>query len=230
MALDIVKPSKTNQAWSTKNSIIIAIVSLIIGLAIFALAYVSMSRHTYLDAFNQPILSWMISHRQAQFTPIVAFITSFAGSLYLSVAVSVIALIWAISRRELWRPALLIGAVGFCSIIATVLKPLAHNARPIAENMIKPLELDYSFPSGHTLAIIVFTLVFGYLIISRCSSKLRIAAWLLATIILTFIIACSRLYQGYHWLTDVTASIGIGFVVLALVIFADRFFISIYSN
>jgi membrane-associated phospholipid phosphatase len=37
----------------------------------------------------------------------------------------------------------------------------------------------------------------------------------------TALVALSRLYLGYHWLTDVVASIGLAFAVTGAVILAD---------
>lgn len=230
MALEITRLSDERPEWSTKKCIIVAIISLIIGLSIFTIAYISMHKHIYLDQYNQSILTWMVEHRKAQITAIVGFITSLAGSVYLGGIVSAIAIIWAIIKREVWRPFLLIGAVGATTIVSSVIKSIIKNARPEQISMVKPFELDYSFPSGHVLAITVFILVFGYLIISRRSSDFRITVWFILTAFLITLIAFTRLYLGYHWLTDATASVGVGFIMLALVIFVDRFFVQMFKN
>jgi len=230
MTLEITSSSDNKPAWSTKKCIIVAIICLIIGISIFTIAYISMHNHLYLDQYNQSVLSWMVEHRTAQIIIIMKFITSLAGSFYLSGIVSAIAIVWAISKREIWRPFLLIAAVGATTIVSTVMKSLISNIRPSELNMIKPFEIDYSFPSGHVLGITVFLLVFGYLIISRRSSGFRIIIWLILSSFFVAVIAFSRLYLGYHWLTDVTASIGISFIMLTLVILVDRFFVQIFKN
>jgi len=230
MALEITRSSDIKPEWSTKKCIIIAIICLIIGVSIFTVAYISMHNHLYLDQYNQSVLSWMVDHRKTQTTKIMEFITSLASSIYFGGIVSAIAIVWAISKREVWRPLLLIAAVGATTIVSTVMKSLVSNVRPPQINMIKPFEIDYSFPSGHVLGMTVFMLVFGYLIISRRSSDFRITVWLILTAFFVAVIAFSRLYLGYHWLTDVTASLGIGFIMLTLVILVDRFFIQIFKN
>lgn len=230
MALEITRSSSEKPEWSTKKCIIVAIISLIIGLSIFMLAYISMNKHILIDQYNQPILSWLIEHRKVQATKIIEIATSLAGSVYLSGIVTLVAIIWAIVKREVWRPLLLVCAVGATSVVSSILKSIVAHARPDQINMIKPFELDYSFPSGHVLGITVFLLVFGYLIISRRSSDFRVTVWLILTLFLTSIIAFTRLYLGYHWLTDVTASFGLGLVMLAFVIFADRIFVHIFKN
>ena len=202
MALEITNSSNIKPEWSTKKCIIVAIVCLIIGVSIFSFAYISMHDHLYIDQYNQSVLSWMVEHRTTQIITIMQFITSLAGSFYLSGIVSVIAIIWAISKHEAWRPLLLIAAVGATTIVSTAMKSLISNIRPSEINMVKPFEIGYSFPSGHVLGMTVFLLVFGYLIISRRSSGFRITIWLIMTAFFVAVIAFSRLYLGYHWLTS----------------------------
>jgi undecaprenyl-diphosphatase len=113
-------------------------------------------------------------------------------------------------------------ATGTAAASSVILKFLISNERPPELSMIKPLETDYSFPSGHTISMVVLLLVISYLICSRHPSGWRIFSWTIITTIGIGIIAVSRLYLGYHWLTDVVASIGLGLIILTLAIFIDR--------
>jgi undecaprenyl-diphosphatase len=91
--------------------------------------------------------------------------------------------------------------------------------------MIKPFETDYSFPSGHTIGITVFLMVIGYLICSRRPGTIRAIIWIAVTMLGILAVSASRLYLGYHWLTDVIASVGLGLIVLAITIPIDRQFV-----
>jgi undecaprenyl-diphosphatase len=229
MALEIIdEPPK--EPWSTKKCIIYAIISLIVGSIIFTFAYIGMSRHTGMGTLNQPILSWIVKHRHSQITDIMKMITAVASPMILTSIIGVIVIAWAIINREIWRPILTVITVGIATAVSIALKFLIKNGRPPQLDMIKPLETDYSFPSGHTISIIVLLLIIGYLIYSRRPSSWRVFGWLIITIIGTIIIATSRLYLGYHWLTDVIASIGLGFIILAIAIFIDRIVISRLEN
>lgn len=221
VALDIVESSQIKPAWSTKYSAWIAIVCLVLGICVFTIAYIGMVQNSGLGLLNQPVLDWMIAHRNNQTTILMQFITDFANPLIFIIIISIIAILWAAIKREIWQPVLLIGSTGSAAILSTIIKSITMNSRPLTENMIAPFEMDYSFPSGHTISVVVFLLVLGYLICSRHSSIARIITWKIIVLLGFGLIATSRLYLGYHWLTDVTASLGLGLVVLAISIFVD---------
>lgn len=229
MALTIIEESQPT-AWSTKKCIIFAIICLLLGVVIFAFAYISMGEHSGIGVLNQPVLSWMIDHRQSQITDVMKIITTAASPLVLTAFVCIFVAIWAIFNREVWRPLLLIVTTGVATVSSVLLKLIISNERPPQISMIKPLETDYSFPSGHTIGMVVFLLIVSYLICSRRPSGWRIFSWTIITVIGIGIIAASRLYLGYHWLTDVVASIGLGLVILALAIFIDRLIVNRFEG
>lgn len=221
MALEIME-STTKEPWSTKRCIIYAIISLLLGAIIFTFAYIGMNQHTGLGTFNKSVLSWIVDHRQTQTTEIAKYITMIAEPIILASIASIIAIVWAIINREIWRPILLTATVGGAMVSSLILKALISNDRPAHDFMIKPFETGYSFPSGHTICIMVLLSIIGYLICSRHSSSCRTFSWIVVVKIGVIVIAVSRLYLGYHWITDVVASIGLGFIILAIAIFADR--------
>lgn len=223
MALEIIETyTKQKEPWSTKRCIIYAIISLLLGAIIFTFAYIGMNQHTGLGTFNKPTLSWIVDHRQSQITEIVKYITIIAEPIILISIASVIAIIWAIFNREIWRPILLVATVGLAMASSLILKILISNDRPAHNLMIKPFETGYSFPSTHTICIMAFVSIIGYLICSRNSSGWRTFRWIVLAKISIITIAISRLYLGYHWVTDVVASVGLGFIVLAIAMFIDR--------
>lgn len=219
----IQENSSTNKPLSFQQQLILAIICLIIGTAIFGLALFSINSQNALFGLNAPVLDWFIAHRSIECTNILQIITKIASPLFLASSVCLISLIWMIAKHEVQRPLLLVGSMGFMVAVSLLLKNLIHNLRPDQINMIPAFETGYSFPSGHTLAVAVFLFVLGYLIYSRNFSWTRLILWKVTSIILICLTAVSRLYLGYHWLTDVVASLGISLIVLALVIFVDRF-------
>jgi len=221
MALEITELPKQKLSLTTKRRLFFAISSLILGTILFVFAYIGMHQNTGLGSFNQPVLNWMLARRSGDLTNIAKFVTNIASPIYFAILTFLIVVVWALIKREVWRPLVLAMAVSVSAVTSFILKLVIMDSRPPIANMVPAFELDYSFPSGHTISMVVLLLVLGYLIYSRHFSYPRLFAWGATTIIVGSSIAISRLYLGYHWLTDVIASAGLGFVILAIFIIVD---------
>jgi len=226
LALHIIGSSKVNNVLTIKKRTTIAIISLIVGILVFAVAYISMSYRIIFYPLNQTILSWMVSQRETNLTNIAKIVTTIANPIIFASIVGIVVIIWAMIKREVWRPILLASAMATAALTSIILKSVIRDARPPQIDMVPLFETDFSFPSGHTLGMAVFLFVIGYLIYSRHFSTLRFWAWIIIALIGTLLIALSRLYLGYHWLTDVMASLGLGLIILAIVIFIDSIVIN----
>ena len=126
---------------------------------------------------------------------IMVFISALADKGAIWIMLSVVLLIFKKTRR-----------IGICVSLALIInfllvnvitKPLIHRTRPYDINtdikLIVPALHDFSFPSGHTSASFSASLALcGY------SRK-----WGIACIVLSFLIAFSRLYLCVHFPTDV---------------------------
>lgn len=205
--------------WTNKKKKNAAISSALIGILIFAASYFVA---TSTSSINKSVLDFMVSLRQEDLTNCIKTITIIGSLSTAGILTIAIAAIWASYKREFWRPVLLALSMLATGVVTTLVKSWYMIDRPAARFMIKPLETDYSFPSGHTIGIFVIVLVIGYLICSRRSNPLRIFNWLATTLILTAAMAFTRLYLGYHWLTDTTASVGLGLIIFSLVIIIDK--------
>jgi undecaprenyl-diphosphatase len=193
------------------------------GLIEFIVIYCNVKTHTGLYLLNTPVLEWMVSHRTPALNSIMEIITNAVSPLALAVVVLGTALTGIWHKKEIWRPTLLVGAVGVAFIVSTLIKNIVQNARPATINMVAPFELDYSFPSGHSIGIAVYLFVLGYLLYSRTRSTSHLWIWAGVSVFGIVIIALSRLYLGYHWLTDVSASVGLAAMILAVVMAIDIF-------
>ncbi|MEP7204627.1 MAG: phosphatase PAP2 family protein [Candidatus Saccharibacteria bacterium] len=203
------------------TSIIIALLCIVIGAVSFIFLFDSIREQNDIARLDNPTLMWFVSHRSGSLTVIIKLITTMASPVVLGSLVAVASLIWAVKKREIWRPALLMGAMGLAVAMSTTIKLLVGRGRPPLADMIPPFEVDYSFPSGHTLGIAVLVLVAGYLVYSRRPTKQRLILWITVTILGIGLIAMSRLYLAYHWVTDIGASLGLSLVVFGLVIIID---------
>jgi len=209
---------------SPKKWLAVSIFLAIIGLVLFFTLYYSVATGGFLTHLDTSVHHWIVAHRTLTLTPAVQFITDILAPGTLAVVTIISAGLWALAKKELWRPGLLVAAMGFTLALSTGIKLVAQRGRPPTEVMVLPLETDFSFPSGHTIGVAVALLVLGYLLYSRRSSTGRLATWIIVTIAGISVIAFTRLYLGYHWLTDVSASACLALVALAIVMAVDHFF------
>jgi undecaprenyl-diphosphatase len=109
-----------------------------------------------------------------------------------------------------------LGAWG-TALVASAVKTVMHRPRPVAGMDLRVVAAPLggsSFPSGHT---ITYVGVYGYLAY-LAHTLLRPAAWrrviVAALLGLVAFVGPSRIHQGHHWLTDVTASYLLGLAYL----------------
>ena len=199
------------------------LVLVVAGLGVFFSVLDGVREKDDLWDLDQPVLDWLVAHRTTGWTSVLAAITFVTGPTVLPIVVGVACLVWGLVRREWWRPLLLAGAMIASTLISLAVKGLVGRERPPADTMFVPgAETTASFPSGHTIGTATFLLVAGYLVCSRNPSVARIVAWCVATVVGTALVALSRLYLGYHFLTDVVAAVALAVVVLGVVIVVDR--------
>ncbi|HMH70571.1 MAG TPA: phosphatase PAP2 family protein [Candidatus Saccharimonadales bacterium] len=195
----------------------------LIGLAGFGWLYFSVMSQSGLAVFDEPLHTWLVLHRTLPITNVMEVITNVMAPTYVAIFSIAGALLWGWRKKEAWRPTLLIGAMGITLIVTAFFKDIIARERPSPGQMIPPLELDYSFPSGHTIGIAVGVFVLGYLLYSRTRSKKTLYSMVTLSIVGIALIALSRLYLGYHWLTDVSASVALALIILAAVMLIDRY-------
>jgi len=206
---------------STERRTRTAIVCAVLGALLFGTAYAGMAGSSGLGLADQPVLLWMVAHRLPLVTTVMAALTSLGSPEVVIAAIGIIALIWVVWKRELYRPLMYVGATAFGYLLTSVLKSATANPRPAASFMLPPLETNFSFPSGHVIGITMFVLILGYLLWSRRPERWSLSGWMVCGCLAALIIACTRLYLAAHWLTDVVGGFGLGLIVLAVTILVD---------
>ncbi|WGH09629.1 phosphatase PAP2 family protein [Rothia kristinae] len=120
-------------------------------------------------------------------------------------------------RRD---PLLFAGAVVLASVSVTALKVLVARTRPPTAFMVDGVDRSFSFPSGHTCLFATAALVLAWLLTRGRTRGQRLLAFAVA-VLASGTVAASRIYLGYHWLTDVCASLGIAVALLGAVMLID---------
>lgn len=194
---------------------------LVAGEAVFWLVLASVQSNSGLTALDGPVHDRLVASRNSLATAALTAVTTVTSPLWMTVIGCVLALVWGLWRRELWRPALLVGAMAATFGLSTLIKHLVDRARPPAGDFLLGPDDALSFPSGHTFGAGVFMLVLAYLLVSRGGQPPTAVLAFSAAAAGTLVVALSRVYLGYHWLTDVLASLGLAVAVLGIVILAD---------
>ena len=214
-------------AWYAARPLLRAVVPGVVLVALGALVFGAM-----LDAvqeaddfslLDRPVLAFLVGARSGLVTSVLAALTFVTGPSVLPVTVLVACVVWGLVRREWWRPLLLAGAMIGSTLLSLAVKGLVARPRPPAETMFIPgSETTGSFPSGHTIGTATFLFVAGYLVASRHRSRGMALGWLVGAVVGVAAVAMSRLYLGYHFLTDVVAAAGLAVAVVGVVTIVDR--------
>ncbi|MDN4483830.1 phosphatase PAP2 family protein [Demequina lignilytica] len=200
----------------------VLLLALGIGGFLVALDWVREQEDLFL--LDQPLLEYLSQNRTPGLTAFFEVVTTIFGPVVLPIVVAVIALIWWRVSRSWWHPVLLVGAMILSTVLGMGLKIAVGRARPEDVFMLIPgFETSYSFPSGHTIGATTFVLVVSYLLLHEDSDATwRLALWSVGAVLIIALVALSRLYLGYHFLTDVLAGACVGVAVLGVVVAVER--------
>ena len=153
----------------------------------------------YIQYIDGQILLWIQDNvRNDVLTPIFKFITSLGNSGWFWIAVTILCLFFAKTRKAGFLSA--IALIGSLLINNLILKNLIARTRPyeVVDGLTRIIEAqpDFSFPSGHAGASFAAAVIFFIYL----PKKFGVPA-----LILAFLISLSRLYVGVHYPTDVLA-------------------------
>ncbi len=195
----------------------------VIGLAAFVRVHDWVKEGEDLAGWDQPVLAFLTGVRSPAVTVVLTAVTTVAGPVVLPLVVVAGCLFWGLRVRQWWSAALLAGAMVASSAASLLLKVVVARPRPPLGSQVVPgLETSYSFPSGHTLGAATFLLVLGYLAWVRRPTVRSAVRWAVVAAIGVGLVALSRLYLGYHFVTDVVASMALAVALLGAVVVIDR--------
>lgn len=208
-------------ASARRNLYRISVALTIVGAALFTIILTGVLQQGGVTELDAPVRSWLLTLRGEPLTSIMIFLAIIFGPVALPIIILVITVAWGFKAKHAWRPILLAGAMLTGVILAQIIGRTVGRERPPVDLMLFGEDFTFSFPSGHVLGASDFLLVTVFLVFSRRrNSASAVVAFVVAGFGI-FISAVSRLYLGYHWVTDTMASVSISLVVLGAVIALD---------
>jgi undecaprenyl-diphosphatase len=156
--------------------------------------------------FDEDVMASMAALRHPMLTTIAQIITDLGSYGPVAVASSLLAILVGWRARRLLEPVVLLAAVQVASSLEDLFKVAIARARPPLGGMLGAPVFDYSFPSGHTTSGTVLYVLAAMLLVHTETQNTRGRLLVAAGCALAGLIGLSRVYLGYHWLTDVVGS------------------------
>jgi undecaprenyl-diphosphatase len=170
----------------------------------------AMRRQAGVAAFDLQLAQWL--HSQA-FEPLTTFmlaithVHSLAGVAVLGLLLA--AYFWR--RGDFYWLVTLLLVLPPGLLLNVALKHSYQRPRPLLEEPLLTLA-TYSFPSGHTVAATLFYGLLASYLVTRGWRWLPLAG----AVLMVLLVACSRMYLGVHYLSDVLAAMAEGVAWLAI--------------
>ncbi|GHG42646.1 phosphatase PAP2 family protein [Sinomonas cellulolyticus] len=191
------------------------------GILVFGWLLESVAGDWGLADLDWPILDWLASHRSGSLTAVAVALRTGSGPLIALGIAAVAGLAWGVSRRELMRPLLLVGAVLADVLLVAGVRLWVDRARPPVWFEAMGSSGMPAFPAGHASAVLTLLFAGLYLAHSRRSASRGTGPAALAAALVGLAVGACDLYLGMHWFTDVLASWAISALVLATVVWID---------
>lgn len=138
---------------------------------------------------------------------------TFLGAIELSFAATILSSLLLILYRKM-KDAIWLNLVIFGGVVYNfVLKVLISRERPGEERLIEAFGVNfemasYSFPSGHTMRITLLLLSLTFLLFQFFPIQTAGKRWILSIgCSLILLVAFSRVYLNYHYVSDTAAAI-----------------------
>lgn len=189
----------------------------ILCFTLFIAIFLSVITHSGIQHLNQPIHTFLFSFRCSTCNAFMVMATML-GDKPVIFSFALLAIAWLLWQKQT-RSAAYVAATAFTAAAITgICKLIYHSPRPTG---IVNVASSSSFPSGHTLLVVVILGFICYL--STRNAKAAYRYWTLSLYcIAVAIVASSRLVLGAHWFCDILASITLGLSILLFSILLYR--------
>ncbi|HJV99468.1 MAG TPA: phosphatase PAP2 family protein [Arthrobacter sp.] len=192
-----------------------------VGAVLFVATLIGVLQHDGLASADESARNWLLAIRSELLTAVMIFLAVVFGPVALPIIVLVVILVWGFAAKHAWRPMLLAGAMITGVVVSQIILQIVRRSRPPVELMLFGADHTFSFPSGHVLGACDFLLVGAFLIFSRRQNTRAAVLGFVGAGVGIVLAALSRLYLGYHWLSDALASLSLSLVILGAVIALD---------
>ena len=198
-----------------------AAVLIVVGLALFTVLLVSVLTGTGIERLDKPVDAWFDTLRSADATAFHIAMAVLFGPVVLPIVVLAVVVVWAFLAKHLWRPLLLAGGMLSGVALALTIAPMVRHPRPPVGDMLFGPDHTFSFPSGHVLGTSDFFLILAFLLASRIQKQWFTLLSVTVAIAVVVLQGVGRIYLGYHYLTDVSASFALSMAIVGCVIAID---------
>lgn len=204
-----------------RNLFIAAFTLMGLGIVFFVVVLSSVLTDGGVTVWDEPVKNALMDLRGEPLTTIMIVLTIVFGPVALPIIILVFVVVWGFAAKHVWRPALLAGAMATGVLFATVIANTVKRDRPPDELMLIGQDDTFSFPSGHVLGAYDFLIITTYLFVSRSPTTRKV----IITVAIAFvgIVAqiFSRMYLGYHWLSDTLGSLSLSLLIVGAVLAID---------
>lgn len=157
------------------------------------------------DTLDTAVLRWTVSARSPVVT-LAAHGLTVLGSVPIVLVVAVLTAALLRRRTHHWTPSgILLTCVVVTGAVVYLSKVAVGRARPSLSAVLGTPSADYAFPSGHTTDGTVVYVLAALLLAATLRTAARRRLLVAASVLLALVIGLTRVYLGYHWVTDVLA-------------------------
>ena len=185
---------------STLRSSVIRATGLIVALVTLSVAVM---HNGWLSRFDGPVTEWMIAHRSHGLNQIAVAVTDLGSPVATAILGIGAGAVLSWQARSVIPGIVVVGTVGSAAVASTVMTAVVARERPPTASQVL-LETDHSFPSGHVTGTGALIGIVVLLVAMQHTPSVKRLLMLVAVVV-TLVVALTRLYLGVHWLTDVVA-------------------------
>lgn len=188
---------------------------------IYIISINAYSKNTHIDII---VWDYVREYRNGTNTLFFSYITHLADAWFLVIVTLIIVFRLLIKKNIILAAWLGTSALSGAWLMNKYMKEYFIRPRPFTSGYIDNLAhaSGYSFPSGHAMGAIICYILMAY-VYSRYSRSIFMKLIVyLGAIVLSLIIATSRVYLGVHYPTDVIAGFSFGFSIVLIFIIIYR--------